>query len=121
MISDMKDGVYDFTDNGKCTNCGQCCSDILPVSGSEIKTIKNYIRKHKIQEQKHFAPVAEYFDFTCPFRNNLEKKCVIYEVRPLICRCFKCDNPKNKIESDKKVYRRKNNVVSMRETFFGKE
>lgn len=23
---DMEHGVYDFTKNGKCSDCGQCCS-----------------------------------------------------------------------------------------------
>ena len=42
-IREMKNGVYDFTDNGKCTSCGQCCSAILPLSKKEIKEILRYI------------------------------------------------------------------------------
>lgn len=31
---DMEHGVYDFTDNGKCTGCGKCCSNVLPLTNT---------------------------------------------------------------------------------------
>lgn len=56
-------------------------------------------------------------DATCPFLSD-SKKCVIYEVRPEICRHFKCDhNLEAAIYSRNKmtdVYE----TVSMRQTFF---
>lgn len=27
---DMESGVYDFTKDGKCSGCGQCCMNYLP-------------------------------------------------------------------------------------------
>ena len=94
--------------------------EVLPVSKGEIQRIRDYIRKHRISEQKHIVPLAtQYIDMTCPFRNNSERKCVIYAVRPEICRDFRCDKPKQKIEASKKLFRETRGVVSMRQTFFG--
>lgn len=123
VIENMKSGVWDFTDGGACSNCGQCCSDLLPVSGAEIKKIQEYIQKHHIKESVHFLPTAQpvLIDLTCPFRDNIGKKCTIYEVRPAICRDFKCDKPKQQIEADKSLYHGKYAVISMRETFFKKK
>lgn len=120
LIQDMKNGVYDFTKDGKCSNCGECCSDILPVSLEEIRTIRKYIKKHGIAEQKHFSPTAVVptFDLTCPFRNNAERKCMIYEVRPAICREFQCDKPRKQIKMDRKKFHDLYMPISMRVTFF---
>lgn len=120
MIADMENGVYDFTKNGECSNCGACCSDIIPISEKEIKRIKQYISKHNIKEQKHIFPIARNVeDYTCPFRSDKEKKCLIYEVRPSICRDFRCDKPKKKIKLDKEKYNAEYGVCFMRQTFFG--
>ena len=97
MIKDMEHGVYDFTKDGKCSQCGACCSDLLPISENEYRRIKRYIKKHNIKEQKHTAPAVlveqPKLDLTCPFLNENKKteKCVIYPCRPAICRCFVCD------------------------------
>ena len=121
-IDDMKSGVYDYTDNGKCTSCGQCCSNLLPLSSKEIKEIRRYIKKKRIKPCKHFYPTAvKMFDLTCPFRDNDKNICVIYEVRPAICRDFKCDKPKNEIRATKELYHGRYEAVDMRETFFGED
>lgn len=122
VIEDMQSGVSDFTVNGECSCCGECCSDFLPISDKEIRRIRAYIEKNNIKEQKHFLPLAVPMqDFTCPFRNNIEKKCVIYEVRLAICRDFRCDKPRKKIEADKAMYHGLYVPVSMRDVFFGGE
>lgn len=121
MLADMKSGIYDFTKDGECSNCGQCCSDFLPVSEREVAVIRAYVKKHGIREHKNRPPVKEpVMDWTCPFRNNAERKCDIYAVRPAICRDFRCDKPKQEIMANKDLYHGKYGVVNMRETFFGK-
>ena len=57
MIKDMEHGVYDFTKDGKCSSCGSCCSNYLPLSSKELKEIKRYVKKAYIQpkEQIHLA------------------------------------------------------------------
>lgn len=119
IIHDMESGVFDFTKDGECSSCGQCCSNFLPVSGKEIKQIQRYIRKKRIPEQKHIIPTsAPVEDWTCPFRDNTNRRCVIYQVRPAICRDFRCDKPKKQISADKAMYHGKYLVVDMRKKFF---
>lgn len=122
MIADMQAGTYDFTVDGKCSNCGNCCSDFLPISQREINKIKDYIKKHKIKEQKKMIPAAvPVIDLTCPFRSESQKKCMIYEVRPLICMDFQCNNPRQGIKACDEMYNEPRPCVSMRKTFFPKK
>ena len=44
----FSDGVIDLTCNGKCTQCGQCCSNLLPMTDEEIAVIHKYIKRHHI-------------------------------------------------------------------------
>ena len=121
-LRDMKNGVYDHTVDGKCSQCGACCSDFLPVSEQEISKIHAYVRKHGIKIHKNAPPTAKPVeDYTCPFRNEAERKCDIYEVRPAICRDFQCDKPRKQIETDKALYHGKYMVIRMRNEFGGKK
>lgn len=120
MLSDMEHGVYDLTDNGKCTGCGQCCSNVLPMTDIEIQRISKYIKRYNIKECKHFIPSkGPVLDMSCPFLDTSKgkEKCRIYEIRPQVCRDFICNpqkrEPPNPSENIK--------VVFVRETFFGKE
>lgn len=108
--------VKDFTKDGKCSNCGQCCSNCLPLSEAEIKRIHAYIKKHKIKEQRHNALMA--VDMTCPFRDERNKKCLIYEIRPVICREFMCNHSHEDIMRAKLDAHLINRVVFMRAEFF---
>ena len=122
MVMDMEHGVYNFTENGKCTQCGECCSNFLPMTQEEIDTIKSYIKQHKIKECKRLFPTAkETIDLTCPFLDMAKKaeKCRIYEVRPRICRDFICDPKQRKIPDVD--FAERCFPVFVRETFFGKE
>lgn len=123
VLRDMKSGVWDYTEDGKCSQCGKCCSDFLPVGKHELKRIRDYVKKHEIKQRKHCAPFAKKIeiDMVCPFRNNDDKRCEIYPVRPAICRDFRCDKPKKGIWADRAKYESQFSVVSMRETFFREE
>lgn len=109
--------VKDFTCNGECSNCGQCCSNLLPLSSEEVKRIKKYIKSHNIKEQRHNAMVG--VDMTCPFRDEANRKCLIYQIRPAICRQFMCNHTKEDIQKAKMDFHKVNNVVFMRNEFFG--
>lgn len=122
LIEGMESGIYDFTVDGKCSGCGACCSRWLPVSDTEIKTIRRYMKNHKTPEQKHIPPTAKpVLDATCPFRSEIEGKCLIYSVRPAICRDFQCDKPAKKIRADRALYQGKFMVCDMRRVFYGRE
>lgn len=124
LYKGMENGIYDFTDHGKCIGCGKCCSNVLPLSAGEIKEIRRYVKKHHIKEQKRFIPtVKPIFDMTCPFlMDGKEKdKCAIYPVRPHICRCFICSQPPSKVQENKELFWRTRKACDMRETFFREE
>lgn len=111
-----------FTVDGKCSNCGECCSNLLPISSFEIDRIKRYMKKHNIPEQRKMAPVSgPTLDLTCPFRSEKERKCLIYEVRPEICRVFKCDQNREEVIRNKNILNGKYSIVDMRNVFYGHE
>ena len=65
-----------------CTNCGACCG-IIPASPAEVKTIKEFLADHP--EDKAHAVKNSMKLHRCPFRDNKQKKCLIYPVRPVVC------------------------------------
>lgn len=116
---DMEDNVYNYTKDGKCSGCGNCCSNMLPMSRKEIETIRKYIRKNGIRESKHLIPVMKRpYDMTCPFRNNDSEICTIYPVRPEICKQFICDSPQ-RAKHNRKLLSQTREIVLVREEFFG--
>lgn len=118
-IDKMNSGVYDFTDDGKCTQCGACCSNYLPMTQKEVDVIHRFVKKHDIKEFKHLFPVSnDTFDMTCPFMDDskLKEKCRIYSVRPEICKQFICSKEKKPFNGHWQQY----SVVDMRKEFYGK-
>ena len=64
VLKRILNSCTDFTINGKCSNCGECCGSILPVTKKEIKRIKAYVRKHNIKPHKNeVAPAVEMVCF----------------------------------------------------------
>ena len=122
ISENMGNNTYNLTDNGKCVQCGECCSNFLPMSKKEINEIHRYIKKHNIKEFKNLFPVNNpTFDFTCPFLNadKSKEKCMIYEVRPMICRKFICDNKQRKELTQQETDGL--DIVDMRHEFYGAE
>ena len=116
---DMEDNIYNFTKDGKCSGCGNCCTNLLPMSKKEVAAIHKYIEKYGIKECRHRLPVANpVIDMTCPFRNNDNRSCAIYEVRPEICRQFICDNAK-RAKHNRQLLRQTRSLVDVRSEFFG--
>lgn len=118
VLEDMRNGTYDMTDNGVCTQCGACCSNLLPLTDKEAKRIGEYIKKHHVKEYKHLIPAAHVVsDMTCPFMDDSKQKekCRIYPVRPGICRQFICSPGK------RKPFRKNGNYhyLDVRKEFFG--
>lgn len=113
--------ITNFTVHEKCSSCGNCCSDVLPMSKREVERIKAYVKEHDIAEQRHNFPVSGCVDMTCPFRDDVNRVCLVYEVRPAICRQFQCDHKPKDIAASKAAFHEKYNVVFMRHTFFGNE
>ena len=82
--------VEQFTIDGKCSKCGQCCGAILPVTPQEVERIRKYIEKNNIKPVPTLKILAtKTIDLTCPFYEK--SKCLVYEVRPRICKDFMCN------------------------------
>ena len=120
-----------YCTNGNCSNCGQCCTEFLPLTTDEVRLIKTYVK------EKHIKPKFQIFSSTgfntkCPFRDEENKKCLIYTVRPKICRLFKCNQTEKVIETHKRNRHKvaqynkwrindvcSSNVYSLRELIYG--
>ena len=83
----------DLTNDGKCSQCGACCSAYLPLSDREVRKIRAYIKKHHI-EPVHHVDDPWTLDGVCPFcdTGKPKEKCRIYDARPNICRRFICSD-----------------------------
>lgn len=113
--------IIDFTQNGKCSNCGNCCTNLIVMSDREVNRIKVYLRQHPVNEQFLKSKIdIKSVDMTCPFRDHVHGKCLIYSVRPEICKQFICNKDeyslllnRNKLASENR------RSVFMRTEFFG--
>ena len=121
-LEEMKDDlatVTDYTKNGECSQCGKCCANLLPLSLGEVNRIKRYVKEHNIKENVHKPPiVGKFVDMTCPFRDDVRKICRIYEVRPMICKDFRCEKAANDIQASKRLYYARRNPVDLRKEIF---
>lgn len=122
---DVKESYFtseeiNHTVNGKCSCCGSCCGRFLPLTKREIKTIRQYVKRHHIQAYTSKLPVSEnHTDFNCPFCDIEagDKKCRIYEVRPEICRGYLCCNVKDR-RLAVSLLRKNAQPIDMRHVFF---
>lgn len=85
-----ENGCYNYTNNGKCSKCGSCCSTLLPLKKSEITRLKQLIKERHIKPHEQ-PKVVMAIDLTCPFLTDIHE-CSIYDERPFICKVFKCDS-----------------------------
>lgn len=114
----MEDNIFNFTKDGKCSGCGNCCSNLLPMSRKEVATIHRYIKKHRVEECVHLPPTKEsVHDMTCPFRDNGKSICTVYEVRPEICKQFICDSEK-RVKHNRELLKQTRNIINVRSEFF---
>lgn len=77
----MNNNLLNIPQHKNCTNCGKCCG-IIPASLSELEKIEKYIAENNVK------PIERSNKTICPFRDDENKKCLIYSVRPVVCRLF---------------------------------
>lgn len=94
--------TLDYTCNGECSRCGECCTPLLPLTLDEIKVIKDYIKEKDIKPVSVIRGNNIYF--RCPFYDPDKKCCNIYEVRPEVCRAFTCHNKYKQINKNRHYY-----------------
>jgi Fe-S-cluster containining protein len=103
--------------NFECNKCGNCCSNFLPLSEKEIRTMKKLSKK----ENKH--PLLKDWYNRCPFLNN-DNKCDIYKDRPAICQYYNCYNFNNHMYDREYIEIIKNNnyrMINVRKEIFGSD
>ena len=86
---------------GNCSHCGECCTSLIPMTRKEEKKIRDYIKSNKIEPE--FFQNGKDINLQCCFYDRKNKVCKIYEVRPLICRSFKCNRNINDLEKEKEL------------------
>ena len=121
LDSMSKSKITDFTVDGKCSHCGQCCGNFLMLSEAEIAKIHRYMTAHKLKEHKHLYPTSmPVSDMTCPFLDDSKEKnkCDLQDVKPAICRAFICSDTDG-ANKHKELYKQIRREVNMRVEFFG--
>jgi Fe-S-cluster containining protein len=95
--------VYEKTPSTVCSNCGDCCRSFsIDLYSVEYQQILRYLKRYfsisdlnRIRglcgmevaiEQRGLAKMRR-----CPFRNEESKLCTINEVKPIVCRQYKCE------------------------------
>ena len=128
IVETILKGEVKLQDNsccGYCSKCGECCTNFLPVTQKEIEIIQEYVIANKIRPQMQMLVMQNRL--TCPYYDG--KKCLIYEVRPLICKEFYCyKKPSvemaNKFEKDTYIpvdmWKIAKDIERIRSKFYGK-
>ena len=86
LVNPMNVKIIDNSLCGECRKCGECCSPFLPVCQEEINDIQMYVIKNNIKPNKTMLVMQNRLQ--CPYFDG--NKCLIYKVRPLICKEFYC-------------------------------
>lgn len=82
--------IYSAIPGGTCNGCASCCTESVQAFYVEFLSILDYLEKNKIDYKERIE--SHYFNEliqnqNCPFLDE-RKQCMIYPVRPLVCRLF---------------------------------
>ena len=100
------DKIVNCSVNGKCSCCGGCCTDYVPWNKEEIIRVAEYLKKHPEIEEQNKNLSQDSFNVFCSFNDEKTHKCLIYPVRPSICRTFMCSmNDQAIVENKKKHFK----------------
>ena len=113
IISSASDYLKDITKaqvidlkNPNCNNCSECCSLLTMITPDEFEFYLKYFTKDKkgreifkqgVTRWVEVGRRANSFNMTCPFISKT-KRCLIYQIRPRICKEFHCSASLNKLD-----------------------
>lgn len=90
---------------GNCSRCGNCCAATIPITKKEEERIRAYIDKNKIEAE--FFQKGNYMNLNCCFYDRDKKICKIYEVRPSICKSYKCNRKEEELNIEREINHKK--------------
>ncbi|MBS9766701.1 MAG: YkgJ family cysteine cluster protein [Flavobacteriaceae bacterium] len=89
-------------ENTDCLECANCCKTTSPiVTDKDILRISKFLR---LKEQQFISQYLQldkddglymYNQAPCPFLDEMDNKCIIYEVRPKACKEYPHTDRKN--------------------------
>ena len=95
--------IYEKIPSTDCSSCGDCCRSVsIDLYSVEYQQILRYLKKcfsisdlNRIRGLCGMEVAIEKRGLTkmrrCPFQNEESKLCTINEVKPLVCRQYKCE------------------------------
>ena len=77
----------------ECNRCGRCCttSGHITITEQELAEIKQYLKDNGINKRPHVIRDQDSLSFNgtpCPLYDKFMKGCLVYPVRPQICKDF---------------------------------
>lgn len=84
--------LYNEIPGGKCAGCAKCCMESVNAFYIEFLNILDYVKANGLYDDIMNRVEDHYFNELitvkpCPFLDE-NKRCMIYEVRPHVCRLF---------------------------------
>jgi Fe-S-cluster containining protein len=78
---------YKVLDHFECKRCGQCCKIPVHVTPKEVERIARQVKLHP-REFCVDVKGLSYLKHPCPFFEESNKQCKIYNIRPEVCRLY---------------------------------
>jgi Fe-S-cluster containining protein len=82
-IIDYLENIYSQIPGFNCQHCHQCCGPIFWFEPEDI-LIRQYMEKNKIERISWSREEFDKNQDKCPYLIN--DRCIIYSVRPIVCR-----------------------------------
>ena len=105
MQSQKNKEIIDFK-NPNCNNCNECCSMLSMITPEEYQFYLKYfsinkrgreIFKEGVTRWVKVGMKANSINMMCPFLSST-KRCLIYQIRPKVCKEFHCSPNLNKLD-----------------------
>lgn len=99
--------LYASIPSGKCNACAKCCHESVHAFYIEFLNIYDYVIKNGMLDQVMTRVEDHYFNElvkhqACPFLGQ-DNACMIYPVRPYVCRLFGHDSRASHEENYKRI------------------
>ena len=124
VIKNKMENIYNQIPEFDCKHCHKCCGPIIWFKTEDI-LIKDYMKKHNIENVKWTTDEFQKNEMKCPFLKN--DRCEIYQVRPIVCRLqgnipdLPCIFNKNGYLSEESIKKIKKDISDINKEFQGEK